>query len=81
MLCLIYDDSGEIVWGSNESQVFAGLRIPSEVPFDNAGIFNLGSFGLTAIDGDEIAIGYFTEKAEWDFSITTGVKKQAVSLQ
>jgi hypothetical protein len=62
MLCLIHDDSGEVVWGSNESQVFAGLRIPSENPFDNAGIFNLGSFVLTAIDSDEIAIGYLLKK-------------------
>ena len=62
MPCHINDDGGEVVEGSNESQVFAGLRIPSEVPFDNAGIFNLGSFVLTAIDSDEIAIGYILKK-------------------
>jgi hypothetical protein len=36
---------------------------------------------LTVIDGDEIAIGYFTEKVEWNLSIKTGVKKQTVSFQ
>ena len=81
MPCHINDDGGEVVEGSNESQVFAGLRITSEVSFDNVGIFNLGSFVLTVIDGDEIAIGYFTEKVEWDFSIIAGVKKQTVSFQ
>lgn len=64
VLWLSSNDGGGTVWGSNESQVFAGLRIPPEVLFDNAGVFNPGSFVLTIIDGDEIAKGHYTERVE-----------------